>query len=141
MTNTGSSRRYREKSLPALRSRGWLMAVALVAGLGLAALSGGCGEPMGGEDVEVARSAFSGFWYWPWGQQARAGNDLDLGPDTDRTCFVNGVGGNLKPHLVTTSGKTTIALGANIRVYQLNGHWFLTAHDATDAERVTAKAV
>lgn len=88
------------------------ISVALVAGV----LGGGCGteERPGDEVRETTSQLLTGGWHYTWQQ---VGSDpppvLDLGPTSDRTCFLTGVAGNLEA-------------SARVRISEdVDGHWKL----------------
>jgi hypothetical protein len=85
--------------------------------------SGGCdpGRAGAGTDgVADDQQALQAWWTWSWGTPGNAGPDLDLGPTSDRTCFLTGVGGSLKSSLDPAGSlKAPVSAG----VYQIDGHW------------------
>lgn len=92
-----------------------LMSMAVVAALS------GCG--VGVDEGEVSntlgstREAIASMGYASWGTPGNTGSPLDLGPDTDRTCFLQGVTGELQGAQYGTP--------ASVRVFQNAGRWWL----------------
>ena len=62
-----------------------------------------------------------GAWgYWSWGTPGNLGVPLDLGPDNDRTCFLQGVSGQIRAPQWTAP-----ASQSRVRVYRQGGRWWL----------------
>lgn len=110
------------------RSRSLLL-VRCAAGLAALLALGGCAEPMtdgdGIDDLEdgatgEAAAAISAFGYVSLSPPGNDGASVDLGPDSDRTCFLQGVTGELKGAQGGTEG--------SVKVRRQNGHWWLETH-------------
>src|SRR5262245_45763508 len=69
----------------------------------LAASSAACIEPDGSEtgddpgddSLGVTEQAFTGNWYYSWGDTKTS--SADIGTSVGRTCFLTGIGGHMRP--------------------------------------------
>lgn len=81
----------------------------------------GCGpggdEGDGANTTDSQRASIASMGYASWGTPGNTGSPLDLGPDNDRTCFLQGVTGDLQGAQYGTPGSA--------RVFQNNGRWWL----------------
>jgi hypothetical protein len=85
-------------------------------------------NPTGGQPLAQAQSNLSvARWFYSWGEAT--GPDADLGPDTDRTCFLSGVAGILQIDYHCSIPDCNN--GSMAGVYRSNGHWYLRAHNPT----------
>jgi hypothetical protein len=101
--------------------------VALAAVI-LPACAGNAGDSApSNEKVAKASEAVSWVEDVYWGQWGNSGPDFDMGPASDRTCFLTGVHGQL---LGTTTNVVDYSTEATARVYidWSTNHWFLQTH-------------
>src|SRR5262245_55252927 len=75
--------------------------------------------------------------YWSVSSGSTGGNwaDVDLGPDYDRTCFLQGITGQLLGDHYDPLGGS-----ASVSVFQSNGRWRLMADGGTGANEITGYA-
>jgi len=69
------------------------------------------------ETLGTSTSAITASGYWSWGTPGMDGEPLDLGTDVNRTCFLQGITGELRGQ--------TYDYQASVRVYRGLGHWWL----------------
>jgi hypothetical protein len=98
-------------------------------------VDGGGASPSGDPPLAEAQSKLT-RWFYSWGEAT--GPDADLGVDTDKTCFLSGVGGILQ--IDYHCAGTDCNNGSMAGVYRSGGHWYLRAHNPTPWP-VTAKAI
>lgn len=74
--------------------------------------------PVAGEVLEQTEQAIGQAGTYWWGTSNNGNTTTNLGTATDRTCFLTGVQGNLKP---TVSGNSSF-----VGLYIYNGDWWVT---------------
>ena len=77
--------------------------------------------------------ALGGYTVWSWGTTSDS-KGVDIGPTSDRTCFISGVAGNINDG-VQAGTQTAVGLGcgtyastSDATITISNGHWQLLAH-------------
>ncbi|MFI5302830.1 MAG: hypothetical protein ACHREM_32475 [Polyangiales bacterium] len=119
------------------RMSNWLKAGSLslamplvVSALGCAVAPAGDETQKSGESVGATTEAFGGYWVYT--QNVYSATSLDLGVDTNKSCFLAGVSGNLS----SWAGLETVTQGTYIAVDRRNGHYFLDISPSADGASV-----
>jgi len=81
--------------------------------------------------VSATSQAFSGYSSWIWRVNDGGTAPADLGSDTSQTCFLSGVGGNLKS-LDAPGTPGNYAGSPEVNVFRQGGHYWLAVY-STDA--------
>lgn len=112
-----------------------LAMASMVVGMGCAVAPAGDDAPKGGESVAATNEAFAGYWIYT--QHVYSATSLDLGVDTNKTCFLSGVSGNL----TSWAGLETETQGTYITVDRRNGHYYLDISPSEDGSTVAGVEV
>ena len=96
------------------------------------------------EDVDQIEQEASWGVFASWARQDNlptSSNRADIGPDTDRTCFLAGVAGNLRSSYGAPQPSGTLYTGATSRVYRSGGRWYINATTGSGFEKIKTTAM
>ncbi|WP_437989684.1 hypothetical protein [Sorangium sp. So ce145] len=114
----------------------WMLPVLLMGTGCIAAADEQAGdEQADDETVATAEQAFSGYWSWSWADDSST-PPVYIGTDTDRTCFLSGVGGTLASRAGTWPDGD-----ARVSVFRSGGGWYLDTHAGTGYNEIKGTAI
>jgi hypothetical protein len=96
------------------------------------------------ENVASVEQAASWGVFASWARQDNlptSSNYADLGPDTDRSCFLTGVNGNLSSSYGAQQPSGTLYTGASSRVFRSGGRWTIEAFTGSGFEKIKTGAM